>query len=343
MTMPERPPVTTASVPEEAAVPRRGWAPRASVVIPSWNGARYLPTCLDALGRQSLGDPLAGDYEIIVVDNGSSDQTQDLLASYPALRAIRLPANMGFAAAVNVGIRAARAETIVLLNNDTEVEPGWLEALLRPFDDDPRVGMVSSKVLLFDRREHLHTTGDTVDLAGMASNRGVWERDRGQYDEALEVFGANAAAAAYRRALFEEVGDFEEAFGSYLEDVDLAWRARLAGWRCRFAPDARVYHHVSATGGGAYASYRVARNRFWLLARNQPASLLLRHGHRFLAAQLRIAWQASRSWRGEAARATLRGQLAGLIGWPRMLGHRRRIQAGRRIATSELEDWFRKG
>lgn len=201
--------------------------------------------------------------------------------------------------------------------------------------------MATSKVRLFDRRDHLHTTGDTLDLAGMAGNRGVWELDRGQYDQATEVFGANAAAAAYRRALFEAIGPFEEAFGSYMEDVDLAWRARLAGWGCVFVPDALVYHQVSATGGGPMASYLVARNRIWLLARNYPSRLLLKHAPRVLGAQLGIAWRALRAWRGAAARATLRGQLAGMLGWPRMLSARRRIQASRRIALTELERLMR--
>lgn len=316
-------------------------APRATVIIPTWNGARFLPPCLAALDAQSLGGLDSGVFETIIVDNGSTDDTSELLAGYPGLRVMPLPCNLGFAAGVNVGIRAARSDTIVLLNNDTEVAPGWLEALLKALDASPEAGMATSKVRLFDRRDHLHTTGDTLDLAGMAGNRGVWELDRGQYDQATEVFGANAAAAAYRRALFEAIGPFEEAFGSYMEDVDLAWRARLAGWGCVFVPDALVYHQVSATGGGPMASYLVARNRIWLLARNYPSRLLLKHAPRVLGAQLGIAWRALRAWRGAAARATLRGQLAGMLGWPRMLSARRRIQASRRIALTELERLMR--
>ena len=165
-------------------------APRATVVIPTWNGARFLPPCLAALDAQSLGGLDSGVFETIIVDNGSTDDTSELLAGYPGLRVMPLPCNLGFAAGVNVGIRAARSDTIVLLNNDTEVAPGWLEALLKALDASPEAGMATSKVRLFDRRDHLHTTGDTLDLAGMAGNRGVWELDRGQYDQATEVFGA---------------------------------------------------------------------------------------------------------------------------------------------------------
>lgn len=311
--------------------------PQATVVIPNWNGARFLPACLAALDRQTLGAPGSAAVELIVVDNGSTDASLEILRAHPGLRLLPLPGNLGFAAAVNVGIRAARAPVIALLNNDTEVEPDWLAALLSALAANPAAGSATSKVLQFADRQRFHTTGDTLDLAAMAANRGWGEVDAGQYDQATAVFGANAAAAAYRRALFDDIGSFCEDFGSYMEDVDLAWRARLAGWGCVFAPAARVYHHVSATGGGPMASYLVARNRLLMIARCYPGPLLLRHLPRVLSAQLGLAWQALCSWRGAAARATLRGLFAGLVGWPRMLEARRRIQAGRRLGDAALE------
>lgn len=313
-------------------------APRASVVIPTWNGARFMPPCLDALRAQTCRD-----FEVIVVDNGSTDGTAGILAGYPEVRVTSLAKNGGFAVGVNTGIRAARGETIVLLNNDTEVDPGWLAALLAGLDAAPEAGMATSKVRLFDRRDTLHTTGDVVNLAGWAANRGVWEVDRGQWDDSRDVFGASGAAAAYRRALFDAVGVFEEAFGSYLEDVDLAWRARLAGWSCVFVPEAVVYHHLSATGGGPLASYLVARNRLWLITRNYPARLLLRHAHRVVGAQLGCGWAALCAWRGREARATLRGLLVGLLTWPRMLPARRRIQSRRRITDARLTNLLADG
>lgn len=315
---------------------------RASIVIPTWNGARFLDPCLAALDRQTLGDLAGGAFETIVVDNGSTDDTAEILARFDdSIRVVRFDTNRGFAAAVNAGIAASRSDVIVLLNNDTEVESGWLAALVDALDADPRAGMATSKVRLFDRRDVLHTTGDTVDLAGCPANRGVWEVDRGQWDDSRAVFGANGAAAAYRRALFDEVGCFEEAFGSYMEDVDLAWRARLAGWTCVFVPQAVVYHHISGTGGGRLSSFLVARNRIWLIARNYPARLFVRHFGRIVAAQVRIAWSAACAWRGEASRATLRGLAVGLATWPRMLGARRRIQASRKIVDGEMERLLR--
>lgn len=305
---------------------------RASVIIPSWNGAHHLPVCLDSLRRQSFRP-----FETILVDNGSTDATRALLAGYPEVRAIWLPRNVGFAGAVNAGIDAAHAAVLVLLNNDTEAEPGWLGALVAALDGAPGAGMATSKVRLFDARDTLHTTGDTVDRAGRAANRGVWEVDRGQYDGARHVFGASGAAAAYRREMLDDVGPFAVEFGSYFEDVDLAWRARLRGWRCVFAPDAVVYHKLSATGGGPLASYLVARNRAWTIVRCYPSPLVWRSAGRILAAELATAGRALRHIRGAAARATLRGQLAGWAGAWRMLGRRRTIQRGRRITLGALD------
>jgi len=318
-----------------------GVPPRASVIIPTWNGARFLNPCLAALDAQSLGGLASGAFEVLVVDNGSTDETLAVLGDWPDVHVVRFATNRGFAAAVNAGVRAARADVLVLLNNDTEVEPGWLAALVDALAAHPEAGMATSKVRLFDRRDVLHTTGDTLDVAGCPANRGAWEVDRGQWDGARDVFGANAAAGAYRRALFDDVGLFEEAFGSFMEDVDLAWRARLAGWTCVYVPEAVVYHHVSATGGGPLASFLVARNRVWLIARDYPARLLVKHAPSVVRAQLAIARDALAAWRGAAARATLRGQAVGLATWPRMLGARRRIQRARRVTDERLEGWMR--
>ncbi|MFN2115216.1 MAG: glycosyltransferase family 2 protein [Anaerolineae bacterium] len=315
-----------------------GEAPVASVVIPTWNGARHLPTCLDALRAQTLSG-----FEVIVVDNGSIDDTAEVLAAYDEVRVVRLPENRGFAAGVNAGIAAAGADIIVLLNNDTEADPEWLERLVAGLSADPRAGMAASKLRLLDDRARLHNAGDTVDLAGWPANRGAWEVDTGQYDHERHVFGPCAAAAAYRREVFDDVGLFEERFGSYMEDVDLAWRARLAGWTCVYVPGAVVYHQVSATGGGPLASYLVARNRVWLLARNYPAVMLTRNGRAVAAAHWAEVRDALRAWRGAEARATLRGALVGLLSWPLMLPSRRRVQAARTISDDELEDLMRMG
>jgi GT2 family glycosyltransferase len=306
--------------------------PTVSVIIPNWNGAHHLPDCLGGLERQHYAD-----FEVILVDNGSRDESLKLLArEYPWVRVIALPQNRGFAPACNVGLGAARGEILVLLNNDTEADPGWLNAVVDAFRRHAEAGAVASKMRLFDRRDHLHTAGDIYRLDGTPGNRGAWQRDEGQFDAEAYVFSACGGAAAYRRAMLEQVGGLDESFYFSCEDVDLGWRAQMAGWPCVYSPHAVVYHKVSATGAGVINSYYDGRNFIHLIVKNYPGALLRRHWREVLRAQWRITRDALRAWRGEAARARLRGQLAGLLGLPRMLSARRKVQRERRISDEEL-------
>ncbi|MGD9028919.1 MAG: glycosyltransferase family 2 protein [Anaerolineae bacterium] len=311
-----------------------GTSPLASIVIPNWNGAAHLPTCLDSLARQTLRD-----FETIVVDNGSTDGSLGLLAGrYPDVGVLALGENRGFAGACNVGIRASHGPFIVLLNNDTEVDAQWLEEVVSAFERHPEAGMVASKMLLFDRRDVLHTAGDLYRVDGVPGNRGVWQRDEGQYDEEEFVFGACGGSAAYRRTMLEQVGMLDEDFFYSCEDVDLAWRAQLTGWRCIYVPSAVVYHKLSATGGGTTASFYDGRNAVYLLIKDYPGDLWRLHWRAILLRQLRIAGEALRAWRGAAARARLRGQLTGLLlAVPRMLPKRRAVQRARTVDRAYLE------
>ncbi|MGQ9803500.1 MAG: glycosyltransferase family 2 protein [Anaerolineae bacterium] len=306
--------------------------PQVTVVIPNWNGAAHLPTCLESLRRQTFRD-----FEVIVVDNGSTDESLALLArDYPEVQVLALGENRGFAGACNAGIRAARGEFILLLNNDTDADPHWLEEVVAAFRRHPEAGLVASKMRLFDRRDVLHTAGDYYRVDGRPGNRGVWETDQGQYDREEYVFSACGGSAAYRRAMLDEVGLLDEDFFYSCEDVDLAWRAQLAGWRCVYAPRAVVYHKLSATGGGVTASFYDGRNFIYLLVKDYPGDLWRRYWRAVLRAQFHLAWEALRSWRGAAARARLRGMLAGILGIPRMLRKRRAVQRTRRVDTAYL-------
>jgi len=251
------------------------------------------------------------------------------------MRVVANEKNLGFAPSVNAGIRAARGEIVVLLNNDTEADPEWLAEIARARDAQPRAGMVVCKLRLFDKRDHIHSAGDFYRVDGTPGNRGVWEKDAGQYDDARGVFGACGGAVAYRKTMLDEIGGFDEALGSYCEDVDLNWRARLAGYAIAYAPRAIVYHKVSATGGGALASFFVGRNFIWVIAKNYPRELWEKYWQKILRAQLRITFDALKSWRGAAARARLRGQLAGVLGLPRWLARRRDVI--RRASDAEIE------
>jgi GT2 family glycosyltransferase len=307
--------------------------PPVSIVIPNWNGAEYLPTCLESLRAQTYEN-----VEVIVADNASTDGSQDLLRDdYPEVRLVQLAENRGFTGAANAGIEAAQGEVIVLLNNDTEVEPGWLGEVIAAFERHPETGMVASKMLLYDRRDTFHTAGDTYSVGGLPGNRGVWEQDEGQYDVEEYVFSACGGSAAYRRAMLEEVGPLDEDFFFSCEDVDLGWRAQLAGWRCVYVPGAVVYHHLAATGGDVTASYYNGRNYLWLIAKDYPGPLLRKHWPVIVRTQARIAWEALKAWRGEAARARLRGMLGGLLTLPGALRKRWGVQRARSVSIEYIE------
>jgi len=309
--------------------------PFCSVIVPNYNGRALLGECLDALSAQTYP---ADRYEVVMIDDASTDDSVSFVRThYPAVRIIALTTNHGFDKACNLAAKVVRGDFLVLLNNDAVPEPGWLDALAEALQAHPQAGAATSKMLLYDQRDRLHNAGDMMGQDGIPRNRGVWEIDRGQYDDAVWVFSGCGGAVAYRRAVWEALGGFAELFSMYLEDVDLGWRMQLRGWKTIFVPGARVYHHLSATGGGITASYYTGRNTIWTIARDMPGPILRRHWRRVLGAQWRIARKALRAWRGEAARARLRGMLAGLVGLPRVLRQRRAIQTERTVDLDEIE------
>ncbi len=311
-------------------IPRSAF--RISIVIVNWNGAAHLPTCLNALRAQTFRD-----FEVIVADNASRDDSLQLLArDYPEVKVVVLPVNRGFTGGNNAGIRAAQGEFIVLLNNDTEADPHWLEEVVAAFEHHPEAGSVASKMKLFDRRDTFHTAGDFYRLDGVPGNRGVWELDRGQYDREEYVFSACGGSAAYRKAMLDQIGLLDEDFFYSCEDIDLAWRAQLAGWKCIYAPKAVVYHQLGATGGGATASFYDGRNFLYVIAKDYPSSLWKPYRGAIIRQQWRIFAEALHAWQGQAARARLRGLLAGLLGLPKMLKKRRLIQATRQVDDAYL-------
>jgi len=294
--------------------------PLLSVIIPHYNGVPHLATCFAALNRQTYPH-----LEIILVDNGSADDSVAFTRqNFPQVQIIELGQNLGLTGAINRGIRQARGEVLVPLNNDTEVDPRWAQALVDRLTAFPDAGIVASKMLLFTDRAKIHSAGDGFGTNGIPINRGVWQPDTGQFDADTYIFGGCGGAVAYRRAMLNDIGLFDEDLFMYLEDVDLNWRAQLAGYKAVFAPQAVVYHQLSATGGGVFASYYTGRNTIWVLAKNLPAAIFWRHWPAIIGAQLKIAADALRAWRGQAARARLRGQLAGLLGLPQWLAKRRR-------------------
>ena len=287
------------------------------VIIPNYNGVALLPACLDALQAQTRHD-----WRVLVVDDASTDDSLRLLHErYPQVDVLALPTNGGFVQAVNAGIAHTAAPFVLLLNSDTVADPRFIEHLVGALERYPRYAFAAAKLRLFDRPDHLHSAGDGYGWDGVPWSRGVWQRDVGQFDAVCEVFGPCAGAAAYRRSALNELADdhgnvLDASLVMYCEDVDLNLRARRAGFRTVFVPQAVVLHHLSATGGGVTASYGCGRNFIVVWAKNLPLPILLRSLPRFLAAQLKITAEALRHIRGTAARARLRGQWAGLKALP---------------------------
>ncbi len=219
--------------------------PTLSVVIPSYNGRRLLETCLASIERHR---PVGVSIEVIVADDASTDDSVAWLeASYPWVEVVRREHNGGFCASANAGIAAARGEIIQLLNNDTQVTSGWVEAGLAPFRN-PLVGSVAPLVLVRSDPSRVDSAGDQYALFGWPSKRGHgqntsrWERHPSDH-----VFGASGSSAFYRASALARVGTFDPLFGSYYEDVDLAFRLRWAGYACVFAPSCKILHEVSAS------------------------------------------------------------------------------------------------
>ncbi|MCM1027884.1 MAG: glycosyltransferase family 2 protein [Roseburia sp.] len=243
---------------------------KVTVVIPNYNGIRFLADCLDALLEQESGTP---EYGILVVDNGSDDGSAELLREkYPAVKVQALPENTGFCHAVNVGIRMAETPYVILLNNDTRVRPGFVINLLRAIEQHEKAFSVSARMLMWDRPELLDDAGDQYCVLGWAYARGKG-KPADAYDRPCSVFSACAGAAIYRKAVFEEIGYFDEEHFAYLEDLDIGYRARLFGYENYYEPSAEVLHYGSASSGSRYNEWKTglaAANSVYVIGKNMP-------------------------------------------------------------------------
>lgn len=221
-----------------------------TVVIPNYNGLKFMEPCMAALEKQTCKD-----FEILVVDNGSSDGSVDWLRShqYPT---IFLEENTGFSGAVNVGIKASKTPFVLLLNNDTEVEPDFIGEMIKAIRRSDQIFAVSSKMVQMYHKELMDDAGDMYSVLGWAYQRGVGRSSKG-YNREREVFSACAGAAIYRRAVFEQIGYFDEMHFAYLEDIDVCYRAKIFDGHNRYCPTAVVYHVGSGTSGSKYNAFKV--------------------------------------------------------------------------------------
>lgn len=305
---------------------------RVSVVIPHLNGWAYLRDCLNSLAQQGV-KPL----EVIVVDNGSTDDTFEQMAKcFPWVSLLRLGRNRGFPGAVNAGIRGARGDYIALLNNDTVVDPDWLSALVDVLDTHPDVGSCASRVLRAEEPSRIWSAGDNYRTDGLAENRGARQPDGPDFDRFADVFGAGGVASLFRRAALDCVGLLDEDLFAYYEDVDLAFRLQLAGYRCLYVPGARVLHVGSATARhlSHFAQYYGNRNEWLVVVKNWPLSLLLRRLPLLVLTQLKLLAYNSYYCHWPTA---FRAKLAALALTPRFLWKRRSVQRLRRAPIEELD------
>ena len=243
----------------------------ATVIIPNYNGMRFLPDCIHALENQTTDD-----FEILVVDNGSADGSAAWL-SENGIRTVLLSENKGFAGGVNAGIRAAGTEFVILLNNDTKVLPDFAEELIQSIRKSPK--RFSCSAMMIKESDHglIDSAGDGLTVSGWAFQRGIDEPVE-KFSKSRKVFSSCAGAAIYRREVLERIGLFDEMHFAYLEDMDISYRAKLAGYYNYYCPRAMVYHLGSATSGSKYNPFKVrisARNNIYLMFKNQPDLQLL--------------------------------------------------------------------
>jgi GT2 family glycosyltransferase len=312
--------------------------PRISVIVLNYNGRVWLEPCLTALTAQAGAPP----FEILLVDNGSTDESMALVgARFPSVRLLDNGRNLGFAGGNNAGAHAALGDELVFLNNDTIPAADWLARLHAAMAEAPDRAMVTSRIVCLDRPDVIDSAGDGYLRAGGAFKHGHGAAV-GDFRTSREVFGACGAAFAIRRALFEQLGGFDEEFFMVYEDVDLSYRARLAGHRCWYAADAVVRHAGSATLGTSSraAVFYGQRNLEWTWFKNTPTGLLLRTLPAHAAYSL--AGVAHYVARGRAG-AAVRGKIAALLALPRLVRQRREVQRGRRVDAASLDAQLQRG
>lgn len=260
---------------------------KCSVVIPNYNGRQFLTDCLTALSKQTYSD-----FEIILVDNGSADDSISLAKSLcPDIVIVDMGSNTGFAPAVNAGIKHSNAEYVILLNNDTIVFPSFIENHIKMMEKKPHVFSSSAMMIRNDKRDLIDDAGDFYCALGWAFAPSK-DKKLEMYSVPYECFAACGGAAIYRRAIFEKIGYFDDNFFAYLEDIDIGYRAKLAGYKNIYNPHARVYHIGSGSSGSRYNDFKIrlaARNSMYLVRKNMPAWQVILN-FPFLLAGVLIKW-----------------------------------------------------
>jgi GT2 family glycosyltransferase len=307
-----------------------------SVIIPNLDGENLLPICLESLRKQTFQD-----FDITVVDNGSKDGSLGLLKiEYPEVKIISLGRNYGFAFAVNRGIEVTEGEFISLLNNDIELDSKWLEELHRALMEHSEVGACGPKLMRYRERERINIVGIRLNSTGEVEIIGAGELDQGQYGERRYVFGVNAGASLYRRRMFEEIGLFDEAFFASFEDVDLSFRAQLAGYKALYVPTAIGYHMVGETikRKRYFPTYLNNRNKILFLWKNMPAEIFKKYFCRILWSKSSLFFKRILfNFYKLRTYYFVKGTFAAFIQIPHILRERGKIKAMRRVSIDYVD------
>ena len=305
-----------------------------SVLLVTWNNSIYFAKCLDCLTTQTIKN-----FEIIIVDNGSTDGFINKLENRWAeldIHIVRLDSNLGFAVANNIGARLARGKYLALLNADAFPEPDWLEQLMKASEDNSDFTFFSSRQIQANTPDLLDGTGDTYHVSGLAWRQNYNRPTSENGFQSGEVFSACAAAALYSRDDFLRVGGFDEDYFSYFEDVDLSFRLRLIGGRCLYVPQAVVYHVGSASTGtdSDFSIYHGYRNLVWTFFKDMPISLFWIYLPRHL---LMILYKSAVFLIRRKRGIILRSQIDAFRALPAILRKRKQVQRSRKVSSKEIQ------
>lgn len=301
-------------------------------VIPNLNGEDSIEKCVNSLKAQTIKN------RIVVIENGSKDKSLTILKkNYPDIEIIENSKNLGFAGGVNQGIEKAidlGAEYVALFNNDAVADKNWLTGLVEVMQASPKVGIVAPKLLSSDKK-HLDSTGDQYTNWGLPYPRGRRELDDGQYSKPERVFAASGGASLYRVSMLKEIGLFDEDFFAYYEDVDIGFRAQLAGWKVAYEPSSIVYHKIGATSSKipGFTTYQTIKNLPWLFWKNVPSKYLFKIGLRFFVAYFSFLFSAIS--RGQIV-PVLRGFFVSLVLMPKKLFERHKVQSRMKVSPEYI-------
>jgi len=302
------------------------------VVVPNWNGQENIASCIESLFEQSI------EINILIVDNGSSDKSVDILESFSGrIEAIYNTKNMGFSGGVNKGINFAMnkgANLIALLNNDAYVDKYWAESLISSVQKNNKIGIVAS-LMIHSKHERIDSTGENYTNWGLPYPRGRGQKSHDTYSSQREIFGASGGASLYRVSMLKDIGLFDEDFFAYYEDVDISFRAQLAGWKVVYEPLAIAYHKIGESSSKihGFTTYQTIKNLPWLFWKNVPTKYLFTVGIRFYFAYFTFIISAllrRQFW------LVIKGVFVSTMVMPKKLIQRHGIQASARVSPEYI-------